>query len=178
MFHRTAFLLVALCVGTPAFGQGPQFAIDKKSCPPQGKTKGGAAISKTSDDGLRNQAKRHLPGGTQPVSLEIVDFKTLQDGTNQITGVDAAKTKTKFTVTTRLHLQQLKTGDGTVSEGDLVQVLSGKDRGKQGHVIKAQPSEGHVLVENDQLVAKPGSGQFIKRAKFGEELKPAALATA
>ena len=36
---------------------------------------------------------------------------------------------------------------------------------------------GHVLVENDQLVAKPGLGQFIKRAKFGEELKPAALAT-
>ena len=37
---------------------------------------------------------------------------------------------------------------------------------------------GHVLVENDQLVAKPGIGQFIKRAKFGEELKPAVLATA
>jgi dihydropyrimidinase len=37
---------------------------------------------------------------------------------------------------------------------------------------------GHVLVENDQLVAKPGLGRFIKRAKFGEELKPAAYATA
>ena len=37
---------------------------------------------------------------------------------------------------------------------------------------------GNVLVENDELVAKPGIGQFIKRAKFGEELKPAALATA
>ena len=35
---------------------------------------------------------------------------------------------------------------------------------------------GHVLVENDTLVAKPGSGQFVKRAKFGEELKPSALA--
>jgi hypothetical protein len=33
-----------------------------------------------------------------------------------------------------------------------------------------------VLVENDTLVAKPGLGQFIKRARFGEELKPAALA--
>ena len=50
---------------------------------------------------LRNQAKRHLPPGTQPVSLEIGDFQTLQDDTNQIAGVDAAKTKTKFTVTTR-----------------------------------------------------------------------------
>ena len=35
---------------------------------------------------------------------------------------------------------------------------------------------GHVLVENGELVAKPGIGQFIKRARFGEELKPAALA--
>jgi hypothetical protein len=25
-------------------------------------------------------------------------------------------------------------------------------------------------------MAKPGTGQFIKRAKFGDELKPAALA--
>ena len=35
---------------------------------------------------------------------------------------------------------------------------------------------GNVLVENGELLAKPGSGQFIKRARFGEELKPAALA--
>src|SRR5881398_2273760 len=34
------------------------------------------------------------------------------------------------------------------------------------------------LFENDELVAKPGSGQFIKRARFGEELKPAVLAGA
>jgi dihydropyrimidinase len=30
---------------------------------------------------------------------------------------------------------------------------------------------GHVLVEDDQLVASPGIGQFVPRAKFGEELK-------
>jgi dihydropyrimidinase len=33
---------------------------------------------------------------------------------------------------------------------------------------------GNVLVENDELVASPGIGQYIARAKFGEELKPAA----
>jgi dihydropyrimidinase len=33
---------------------------------------------------------------------------------------------------------------------------------------------GEVLVEGDELVAKPGSGQFVPRARFGEELKPAA----
>jgi dihydropyrimidinase len=30
---------------------------------------------------------------------------------------------------------------------------------------------GQVLVEDDQLVASPGVGQFVRRAKFGEELK-------
>jgi dihydropyrimidinase len=30
---------------------------------------------------------------------------------------------------------------------------------------------GNVLVENDELVASPGIGQFVKRAKFGEELR-------
>ena len=37
---------------------------------------------------------------------------------------------------------------------------------------------GHVLVENDELVASPGIGQFVRRARFGEELKPARLAVA
>jgi dihydropyrimidinase len=32
---------------------------------------------------------------------------------------------------------------------------------------------GNVLVENGELVAEPGIGQFVRRAKFGEELKPA-----
>jgi dihydropyrimidinase len=31
---------------------------------------------------------------------------------------------------------------------------------------------GNVLVEGDQLVASPGVGQFVPRARFGEELKP------
>jgi hypothetical protein len=30
---------------------------------------------------------------------------------------------------------------------------------------------GNVLVENDALVASPGIGQYVARAKFGEELK-------
>jgi hypothetical protein len=30
---------------------------------------------------------------------------------------------------------------------------------------------GQVLVENDELVAAPGIGQFVKRARFGEELQ-------
>jgi dihydropyrimidinase len=33
---------------------------------------------------------------------------------------------------------------------------------------------GHVLVENGELVAEPGVGQFVERAAFGQELLPAA----
>jgi dihydropyrimidinase len=47
----------------------------------------------------------------------------------------------------------------------------------EGTEVKGSPEvvliRGHVVVENDALVAEPGSGQFVKRAKFGEELKPA-----
>jgi hypothetical protein len=35
---------------------------------------------------------------------------------------------------------------------------------------------GQILVEGDELVAEPGIGQFVRRAKFGEELKSAAAA--
>jgi large subunit ribosomal protein L24 len=35
-----------------------------------------------------------------------------------------------------------------VKKGDIVHVLRGKDRGKEGRVIEALPKEGRVLVEN------------------------------
>ena len=35
-----------------------------------------------------------------------------------------------------------------VRKGDLVQMLAGKDRGKQGRVLDARPSERKVVVEN------------------------------
>jgi dihydropyrimidinase len=37
---------------------------------------------------------------------------------------------------------------------------------------------GEVIVEGDQLLAKPGSGEFVRRSKFREALRPGALATA
>ena len=52
----------------------------------------------------------------------------------------------------------------------------------EGTEVQGSPEtvllRGNVLVENDQLVAKPGIGEFIKRARPNEELKPAALAQA
>jgi large subunit ribosomal protein L24 len=41
-----------------------------------------------------------------------------------------------------------------VKQGDIVQVISGKDRGKQGRVIEARPKERRVLVENLNIVKK------------------------
>ena len=41
-----------------------------------------------------------------------------------------------------------------VRKGDLVQVLSGKDRGKQGRVLEARPRERRVIVENLNVVKR------------------------
>ena len=41
-----------------------------------------------------------------------------------------------------------------VKKGDLVQILSGKDRGKQGRVIEARPNERRVVVENLNVVKR------------------------
>ena len=41
-----------------------------------------------------------------------------------------------------------------IRQGDVVQILSGKDRGKQGRVIEAQPEKRRVIVENLNLVKK------------------------
>jgi dihydropyrimidinase len=50
----------------------------------------------------------------------------------------------------------------------------------EGTEVKGSPEtvllRGHVLVENDELVAQPGIGQFVARAKFGEELRPERVA--
>ena len=41
-----------------------------------------------------------------------------------------------------------------IKKGDLVQILSGKDRGKQGRVIDARPKDDKVVVENLNLVKR------------------------
>ena len=42
----------------------------------------------------------------------------------------------------------------TVKKGDLVEVLSGKDKGAQGTVLRAMPAEGKVKVEGVAMVKK------------------------
>jgi large subunit ribosomal protein L24 len=41
-----------------------------------------------------------------------------------------------------------------VRKGDLVHILSGKDRGKEGRVIDAMPKQGKVIVENLNIVKR------------------------
>jgi len=41
-----------------------------------------------------------------------------------------------------------------VKKGDKVEVISGKDKGKQGNVLRAMPAEGKVLVEGVAMVKK------------------------
>ena len=51
-----------------------------------------------------------------------------------------------------------------IHKGDLVQVLSGKDRGKQGRVIDARPNEGRVVVENLNIVKRHTKPRPIRDA--------------
>ena len=41
-----------------------------------------------------------------------------------------------------------------VRKGDVVHILSGKDRGKQGRVLEARPRERRVIVENLNIVKR------------------------
>jgi dihydropyrimidinase len=49
----------------------------------------------------------------------------------------------------------------------------------EGTEVRGSPEtvllRGNVLVDGGELIAKPGVGQFVARARFGEELKPAAV---
>src|SRR5262245_3732572 len=52
----------------------------------------------------------------------------------------------------------------------------------EGTQVRGAPEvvlvRGQVIVEGDELVAQPGAGQFVKRARFGEELTPQQKAVA
>ena len=41
-----------------------------------------------------------------------------------------------------------------VKKGDVVHILRGKDRGKEGRVIEAMPKDGRLLIENLNMVKR------------------------
>ncbi|MET8678763.1 50S ribosomal protein L24 [Streptomyces sp. NPDC004647] len=55
-----------------------------------------------------------------------------------------------------------------IKKGDLVQVITGKDKGKQGKVIQAYPADDRVLVEGVNRVKKhTKAGQTARGSKTG-----------
>ncbi len=51
-----------------------------------------------------------------------------------------------------------------IRKGDVVRVLRGKDRGKEGRVIEALPREGRVVVENINIVKRHQRPRPIQKA--------------
>ena len=49
-----------------------------------------------------------------------------------------------------------------VRKGDLVQMLTGKDRGKRGRILDAQPRAGRVIVENLNVAHRHQKPQPIR----------------
>ena len=50
-----------------------------------------------------------------------------------------------------------------IRKGDRVQVLTGKDKGRQGEVIKVMPEEGRALVQGVNLVKRHQKPQGMGR---------------
>jgi large subunit ribosomal protein L24 len=64
-----------------------------------------------------------------------------------------------------------------IRKGDLVQMLSGKDRGKQGRVIDARPRERKLIVENLNLVKRHQKPSPIRDASRmgGTQMAPGGI---
>ena len=57
-----------------------------------------------------------------------------------------------------------------IKKDDMVKVLQGKDRGKEGRVVRVLPSEGRVMVDGVAL-AKKHMRSSGKRSTSGQQLQ-------
>ncbi len=66
-----------------------------------------------------------------------------------------------------------------IRKGDLVQVLSGKDRGKQGRVLESQPKERRVIVENLNVVKRHTKPRPVRNTTrmSGPQIEPGGVIT-
>ena len=66
-----------------------------------------------------------------------------------------------------------------IKKGDLVQVLSGKDRGKQGRVLEARPRDRRVVVENLNLVKRHTRPRPVRNTSRmgGPQVEPGGVIT-
>jgi large subunit ribosomal protein L24 len=66
-----------------------------------------------------------------------------------------------------------------VRKGDLVQILSGKDRGKQGRVLEARPTERRVVIENLNVVKRHTKPRPVRNTSRmgGPQVEPGGVIT-
>jgi large subunit ribosomal protein L24 len=64
-----------------------------------------------------------------------------------------------------------------VKKGDVVQMLTGKDRGKQGRIMDARPRDGLVVVENLNVAKRHQKPQPIRDANRmgGTQMTPGGI---
>src|SRR6188472_4171287 len=64
-----------------------------------------------------------------------------------------------------------------IKKGDLVQILTGKDRGKQGRVLEARPRERRVIVENLNVAKRHMRPRQIRDASRtgGQQIVPGGI---
>jgi large subunit ribosomal protein L24 len=64
-----------------------------------------------------------------------------------------------------------------VKKGDVVQMITGKDRGKQGRVLETRPGDGRVIVENLNLVKRHTRPRPIRQRSSmgGPQVEPGGI---
>jgi large subunit ribosomal protein L24 len=64
-----------------------------------------------------------------------------------------------------------------LKKGDTVQMLAGKDRGKQGRILEARPRDGKVLIENLNMFKKHQKPRPIRDASRmgGTQIAPGGI---
>jgi len=64
-----------------------------------------------------------------------------------------------------------------VKKGDIVQMLAGKDRGKQGRILLARPRDGKVVVENLNVAKRHQKPRPIRDASRmgGSQIAPGGI---
>jgi large subunit ribosomal protein L24 len=64
-----------------------------------------------------------------------------------------------------------------IKKGDLVQILSGKDRGKRGRVLEASPARGSVIIENLNVARKHTKPRPIRDSSRmgGQQIVPGGI---
>ncbi len=66
-----------------------------------------------------------------------------------------------------------------IRKGDVVQILSGKDRGKQGRVLEAQPKARRVIVENLNTIKRHTKPRPVRNTTrmAGPQIEPGGVIT-